>query len=590
MIYGNKEGIRDSLLAQMETLYDLDLSAESFAPAELLDVLASFTGAINREISVYLSRSGAVLDITIGNLNSVELKDLHLRRNSRRLSMVRCIHTHPGGNPQLSDVDISSLRSMRFDAMAAVGVLEGKPTGIQAAFLGEAVNGVNSVQLTEVTSVRRIPQRAWMECIEQADAAVRKGTDTSTQEERERAYLVGLDSEHSLEELARLAETAGAVVVGTMLQKKSKPETATYVGSGKAEELALECQAREADLVIFDDELTGIQTHNLEEILRGVKVLDRTSLILDIFAQRAQSREGKLQVELAQMAYQLPRLIGKGVAMSRLGGGIGTRGPGETRLEMDRRRIRKRMGDLRREIDALGGQRNLRRARREKNQIPVVALVGYTNAGKSTLLNTLSGAGVLAEDKLFATLDPVIRTVKLPSGGEFLLVDTVGFISKLPHALVDAFRSTLEEALLADVLLIVSDGASEDMLHQHDVVLQVLSSLGAGDKPRIDVINKIDRMQTPPQWPGALQISARTGEGIDTLLEQIGLRLRGIQRTARIEIPYSQGGLLSMLHDGARVLQEEYGEQGIVIEAMVDDQLAGRIMAKIGSDAFHWMP
>ena len=194
MIYGNKEGIRDSLLAQMETLYDLDLSAESFAPAELLDVLASFTGAINREISVYLSRSGAVLDITIGNLNSVELKDLHLRRNSRRLSMVRCIHTHPGGNPQLSDVDISSLRSMRFDAMAAVGVLEGKPTGIQAAFLGEAVNGVNSVQLTEVTSVRRIPQRAWMECIEQADAAVRKGTDTSTQEERERAYLVGLDS------------------------------------------------------------------------------------------------------------------------------------------------------------------------------------------------------------------------------------------------------------------------------------------------------------------------------------------------------------------------------------------------------------
>lgn len=589
MIYGNKEGVRDSLLAQMESLYELDLTGEIFAPRELLDVLAVFTTAINREISIYVSRSGSILDITIGNLNSVELKDMHLRRNNRRLSMVRCIHTHPGGNPQLSDVDISSLRAMRFDAMAAVGVLDGKATGIQAAFLGESVGGINKVELTGVIPVNRIPQRAWMEAIETADAEVLKGDSSGTEEEQERAFLVGLDSERSLDELARLADTAGAVVVGRMLQKKSKPETATYIGSGKADELSLECQAKEADLVIFDDELTGVQMHNLEQILHGVKVLDRTALILDIFAQRAQSREGRLQVELAQMAYQLPRLIGHGVAMSRLGGGIGTRGPGETRLEMDRRRIRKRMGDLRKEIEALGSQRSLRRAKREKNKVPVVALVGYTNAGKSTLLNTLSGAGVLAEDKLFATLDPVIRTVKLPTGGEFLLVDTVGFISKLPHALVDAFHSTLEEALLADVLLIVSDGASEEMHEQHEVVLQVLATLGAAEKPVIEVINKIDRMDCAPQWPGAIGISAKTGEGIDLLLEEISRRIKGVQRMVRVEIPYMQGNLISLLHDGANVLKEEYNERGILIEAMVDDQVASRLALKLGSEALEWL-
>lgn len=590
MIYGNKEGVRDSLLAKLETLYDLDLTSEVFAPAELLDVLAAFTCAMNREISIYVSRSGAILDITIGNIGTVELKDMHLRRNTRRLSMVRCIHTHPGGNPQLSDVDISSLRSMRFDAMAAVGAREGRATGIQAAFLGEYVGGVNTVHLTEVVPVKKIPQRAWMDAIVRADADVLRGAPAGVQqEEAERAFLVGLDSEQSLDELEKLAKTAGAVIVGRMLQKKSRPDTATYIGSGKAETLSLDCQARDADLVIVDDELSGIQTRNLEEILRGVKVLDRTALILDIFAQRAQSREGRLQVELAQMAYQLPRLLGHGVSMSRLGGGIGTRGPGETRLEMDRRRIRRRMSDLRREIEELGSQRSLRRARREKNKVPVVALVGYTNAGKSTLLNALSGADVLAEDKLFATLDPVVRTVKLPGGGEFLLVDTVGFISKLPHALVDAFRSTLEEALLADVLVIVSDGASDEMFHQHDVVLDVLSELGAGDRPVIDVINKVDLIQQMPQWPGALPVSAKTGQGLDALLSAIRKKLRGVSRPLRALIPYAQGGLLAELHSEAKVISETYTDTGIAVEAMADEQLYGRLQRKLGEKALSWI-
>ena len=562
MIYGNKEGIRDSMLAKLETLYDIEIPAEVFAPAELLDALAAFSCAINREISMYISRSGEVLDITIGGISSVDLKDMHLRRNTRRLSMVRCIHTHPGGNPQLSDVDISSLRAMRFDAMAAVGAKDGYATGIQSAFLGSYVGGVNQVHLTDIVSIHKLPQRAWMDAIERADGEVLIGAPNSTQEEQERAFLVGLDSDESLLELARLAETAGAQVVGTMLQRKTRPDTATYIGSGKADELSLACQARDADVVIFDDELSGVQTRNLEDILRGAKVIDRTTLILDIFAQRA---------------------------MSRLGGGIGTRGPGETRLEMDRRRIRRRMSDLRREIDELSGQRSLRRARREKNKVPVVALVGYTNAGKSTLLNTLSGADVLAEDKLFATLDPVVRTVKTPAGGEFLLVDTVGFISKLPHALVDAFHSTLEEALLADVLLIVSDGASDEMIRQHDVVLDVLSSLGAADKPMIDVINKADLPGvTANEWPGAIAISAKKGEGLDALLEAIRLKLRGTARPMRAVIPYVQGGLLAKIHADGQVLGEEYTAEGIDVTALADEQLFGRLAAQLGEQAVMW--
>lgn len=585
MIYGNIEGIRESLLKEMETLYDLQLEENEFAPAPLCELMARYTCMINREISIYLSRSGEVLDITVGALDSVELKDMRRRRNVKRLSMVRCIHTHPGGDAHLSDVDLSSLRSMRFDAMAAVGAQDGKATGIQAAFLGECVRGVPQCLLTAVTSVRRIPQEKWMEEIALSDTRVTQGEVEIADEEEERAFLVGMDGEASLDELARLAETAGAKVIGRMLQRRGRADGATYIGSGKAQTLALDCQAADATLVIFDDELTGAQTRNLERMLLGVKVVDRTTLILDIFAQRAQSREGRLQVELAQLSYQLPRLIGHGVAMSRLGGGIGTRGPGETRLEVDRRRIRKRMTDLRREIDAMQAQRALRRQKRERNEVPVAALVGYTNAGKSSLLNRISDAGVLAQDKLFATLDPVTRSVKLPMGGEFLLVDTVGFISKLPHALVDAFRSTLEEAMLADVLLIVSDASNEEVYHQHQVVREVLVSLGAGDKPVIDVLNKADKADVLPQIPGGIPVSARTGEGIDALLEAITRRILDVQQPAWVTIPYAQSALLSQLHDGNRVMEEEYTAEGTRVKAMLDDATRAMLIRKLGVDA-----
>ena len=571
MIYGNKEGIRDSMLAKLETLYDIEIPTEVFAPAELLDALAAFSCAINREISMYISRSGEVLDITIGGISSVDLKDMHLRRNTKRLSMVRCIHTHPGGNPQLSDVDISSLRAMRFDAMAAVGAKDGYATGIQSAFLGSYVGGVNQVHLTNIVSIHKLPQRAWMDAIERADDEVLIGAPNSTQEEQERAFLVGLDSDESLLELARLAETAGAQVVGTMLQRKTRPDTATYIGSGKADELSLACQARDADVVIFDDELSGVQTRNLEDILRGAKVIDRTTLILDIFAQRAQSREGRLQVELAQMAYQLPRLLGHGVAMSRLGGGIGTRGPGETRLEMDRRRIRRRMSDLRREIDELSGQRSLRRARREKNKVPVVALVGYTNAGKSTLLNALTGAGVLAEDKLFATLDLTSRAIELPDGRSLTLVDTVGLIRRLPHHLVEAFKSTLEEAASADIILHVCDASDPEAREKAQTTLSLLSELGCGEIPVITVLNKCDKLdyELPPA-ENTVMISAKNGTGFDELLKAISDNLTDKVSRMEMLIPYDKSGLAAALHSHGKVLSEEYLENGIAVTALVD--------------------
>ena len=361
--------------------------------------------------------------------------------------------------------------------MTAVGVKNGEPTFVQTAFLGENGNLV----MDEPVRWYRVPDAEWTAQIELSDSLVGRDEAQKVENAREKAVLMGIESRESLEELRRLAETAGAEVAGMFLQKRDKPDSALFIGRGRAEELARDCQALEADVCIFDEELTGVQARNLEEILR-IKVIDRTTLILDIFAQRAASAEGKLQVELAQLQYRSARLIGMGTVLSRLAGGIGTRGPGESRLEISRRRIRERMTELNRRLEELEKQRAVRRKSRERNKVPVVALVGYTNAGKSTLLNALTGADVYAEDQLFATLDAVSRRMETAEKTPYLLTDTVGFIRKLPHALVSAFRSTLDEAALADVLVIVSDGASPDMLKQHDTVEEVLSDLGATEQ------------------------------------------------------------------------------------------------------------
>ncbi len=578
-VNGNIEGVRDAMLAKLDSLYTYELENGIYLPRDLMKLLAECSCAMNREIAVYLTRDGEIVNVAIGTDCDVELTDYRLRRNADRLSRIRCVHTHPDGDGRLSDVDLSALKIFRYDAMTAVGVKDGEPTFVQTAFLGEKDN----VIMDEPVRWYRTPDAEWMNQIELSDELVGRETAQEVADTREKAVLMGIESRESLEELRRLAETAGAEVAGIFLQKRDKPDSALYIGRGRAEELARDCQALEADICIFDEELTGVQARNLEEILR-IKVIDRTTLILDIFAQRASSAEGKLQVELAQLQYRSARLIGLGTVMSRLAGGIGTRGPGESKLEMSRRRIRERMTELRRRLDELERQRAIRRKNRERNEVPVVALVGYTNAGKSTLLNAMTGADVYVQDQLFATLDAVSRRMETAEKTPYLLTDTVGFIRKLPHTLIDAFRSTLEEAVLADVLVIVSDGASPDMTAQHDTVEQVLEELGATGQKRIEVINKCDKADPAPAFPGALLISAKTGEGLDDLKRAIAEAIQETYAPVTFRIPFSRYGILSEIHAAGRVITEEHTDEGTNVTVMIAKEDADRLIRKYGTE------
>ena len=401
----------------------------------------------------------------------------------------------------------------------------------------------------------------------------------------ERAVLCGVHTgaidvlsdttDETIAELERLADTAGAETVGYMIQNKSQIEKATYIGEGKIEELKNACAELEANLVIFDDELSPMQIRNLEDRL-NVRVIDRSMLILDIFARHAVTGEGKIQVELAQLRYLLPRLTGMGSKLSRLGGGVGTRGPGETKLETDRRHIYRRIDHLKEELAEVKKHRELLRSRRKKENRYMVAIVGYTNAGKSTLLNHLTGADVLAQDKLFATLDPTIRGLTLSDKREIMLVDTVGFIRKLPHHLIEAFKSTLEEAVYADLLLIVADGADTEVDMHLEIVSRLLTDIGAADKPKIVVFNKSDLIPEDKNLTvlsgGApfVEISAKEGTGIDKLLSTLEDLVPGKKKKITLLIPYSQGQIVSEIHANQTILDENYEAEGTRITALLD--------------------
>mgnify|MGYP004524565427 FL=1 len=398
-------------------------------------------------------------------------------------------------------------------------------------------------------------------------------------QEPEAAVLVGIDmglynAQVSMDELEELARTAGAVVAAKIIQKRDKPDSATYVGSGRLEEIKAFTEANDVDLLIFDGELTPSQQRNIEDET-DIRVIDRTTLILDIFAARARSNEGKIQVELAQLKYSLPRLGGKGAEMSRLGGGIGTRGPGESKLESDRRHIRRRIQSLQEELVQIAKRRENLRARREKDGVETVAIVGYTNAGKSTLMNTLTNAGVLAENKLFATLDPTSRALTLPDGRTVMLIDTVGLVRRLPHQLVDAFRSTLEEAANATVILNLCDASDECCTEHLNVTMNLLAALGCADKPIISVLNKCDLCGGSFVLPAQgefVMISAKTGEGLGNLLAKIQLSLPLTRRKAELLIPYNEGGLISYIREEGVLIKEDYRADGIYIKAVVDVQ------------------
>jgi GTP-binding protein HflX len=416
----------------------------------------------------------------------------------------------------------------------------------------------------------------------------------------ERVVLIGVwaegslaSAENSLRELSRLAETAGSEVLDGLIQRRSRIDAATYVGSGKARELAGIVAAAGADTVICDGELTPSQLRNLEGVVR-VKVIDRTALILDIFAQHARSREGKAQVELAQLQYMLPRLRGWGESLSRQaggrvagGGGIGTRGPGETKIETDRRRLRARISRLQKDITGMSTGRKVQRGQRRRRDVPSVVIAGYTNAGKSSLLNVLTGAGVLVEDALFATLDPAVRRAETPSGRTFTLTDTVGFVRHLPHQLIDAFRSTLEETAEADLILHVVDGSDAEPEAQIAAVRAVLAEIGAGHVPELVVVNKIDSADPVvlqglrAREPGSLSISAKTGAGLAALRDAIEAALPRLDVQVKLTIPYSRGDLVARTHAEGEVLAAEHSAEGTFLEARVPPGLAAHLEAAL---------
>lgn len=581
---GNLTGIKSAMLDRLKSLYDFKQGLDEFASFELLSELCACSGEINRELSVYISRDGSIVDVSVGDSAKVSMPSMRLVRNEDRLCGVRCIHTHPSGDGRLSGVDLGTLRSMKLDCMAAVGVSDGKPTQLYAAYLGDFDEDTGSRAALVYGPMRpyKLPQKALIAEIFNSDDRFRSTTKEVEAVEQERAVLVGMDNDEgydTLEELNELAKTAGALMVGKVRVRRRTIDNATYVGSGKANELSLMGSELEADLFIFDDELSAIQLRTLEETL-GARVIDRTTLILDIFAARATSREGKLQVELAQMRYRLPRLIGQGQVLSRLGGGIGTRGPGEKKLEIDRRRIRRRVFELETELSEIEKQRGLRRESRKANRIPLVALVGYTNAGKSTMLNALTDSNVLAEDKLFATLDPVVRKITLSGGTEALLSDTVGFINKLPHDLVEAFKSTLEEVSNSDLILQVVDISCPYHEKQMRVVDGVLESLHAADIPRIIVFNKADAIPScdlPAESENRLNVSALRGTGIEKLLSAVELKLNSARTEVDILVPYSKYEAVSMIRDRGMLLSEEHTEAGTHIRALLDAESIGQL-------------
>lgn len=623
--------MKKSTIAELEALYGLEIDRDELVPLELCERLAVLTGKINREIAVYINRKGSIIDVNIGDSSTVTLSEVEGRRGKSRLSGIRCIHTHPNGDGMLSPVDLNSLISLNLDAMIALGVKQGQILDVYVAI--PSVNGDCGRGGTEIHGPYKLISAEEQQIVDKNDSSIStSGNITSAKifsksslgapafaeksevifpvllndifkqiyeldnitpvvtetgrGTKEKAIIVGLEldygkpvngmseGERSLEELLELSLTAGLEVMDKVLQRRPVKDAAFYIGRGKIEQLGLMCQALGASVLVFDDELAGAQIRNIEETT-GAKVIDRTALILDIFAQRARSSEGKLQVELAQLKYRLPRLTGMGGQLSRLGGGIGTRGPGEKKLEVDRRHIRRRMSILENELKQVSKRRALLREGRSQNAIPVIALAGYTNSGKSTLMNALCHSDVFAEDKLFATLDPTTRKLMLPDGRSALLVDTVGFIKKLPHELVEAFKSTLEEVVYADILLHVAD-ASDDEAEEKIIVAEgILRNLGAFNKPVILVLNKMDMVKEKSRLPflnsgyPIAEISALTGEGLNMLLEDINRLIPSAEMEIALFAPYSTGWVLPYMYNNGKILAEEYTGEGVKIRAAI---------------------
>lgn len=531
------QGLKPSQLAALTRLFNRRFPAAEVYTVDQARELSLLSRALGRQLGLLIDRKGRVQMVIVGEAGSIMIPELpRARSGQERLRGLRLLHTHlnPGG---ISQEDLMDMLFLRLDAVVALTVNPvGEPVQWQAAHLLPSPSGGQPYHLDTPQPWDRTESQfvATAEALEEELA--RKAEDAREADDTPRAMLVSVSTqpriiqERNLDELAELARTAGLTVAGRMVQRVAQINPRLIMGKGKVAELEVLALQGRAGMMIFDGELSPAQLHNLADITER-KVIDRTQLILDIFAQHAVSRAGKLQVELAQLRYTQPRLVGKNRAMDRLMGGIGGRGPGETKLETDRRKIRERMARIRKELDQLRRQRSFTRARRSRQGIPLAALVGYTNAGKSTLLNTLTRSEVLAENKLFATLDPTTRRLRFPAEKEIILADTVGFIRNLPKELFDAFRATLEELEAADLLLHVADASHPDLLQQISAVETILAEMELDRMPRLMILNKWDQLEAPARaeladaFPHALTISAKKGDGCKALLEELELLL-----------------------------------------------------------------
>lgn len=588
MIKGNVDGIKDFILKELDSIYDITVTKNRVIEPEIIALIASISSRINREINVAIDRRGNIVEISIGDSSSVQLPLLNVQE--KRLSGIRVIHTHPNGNPNLSSIDISALTKLKLDCIAAIGVVEEKITGVVMGFCN--VDGDElSHEVTEIMNIPEFIDYDFLYRIEEIESILKKRNIVENDDEY--AILVGIDNDESLDELAELARACNVKVVGKFFQKKSKIDPCYFIGTGKVIELARFKQIKKANLIIFDEELSGLQVKNLEEVT-GCKVIDRTVLILEIFATRARTREAKIQVELAQLKYRSSRLLGFGTTMSRTGGGVGTKGPGEKKLEIDKRRIRETIHDLKQELEKIRKTRVTQREKRDESGIPKISLVGYTNVGKSTLRNLLVSMytadntskkeDVFAENMLFATLDITTRAITLPDKRVASLTDTVGFVRKLPHDLVEAFKSTLEEVSFSDLIIHVVDISSDTVVEQIKAVENVLSELNALDKPTFLALNKCE-MATPEQIANIkekfsnyqmIEISAKQNYNIDKFLDMTVSLLPQTTRKCTYLIPYTDISMGAYLHRNAIIQSEDYEGEGVRIVAIVNDEVYNR--------------
>jgi len=585
MIYGNIDGIKKSFLQELEDLYKSKVLKDELCSHEIINVISRITSLIDREVSVVVDRKGKIVSIAIGDSTSVEISMIDI--SEKRLSGVRVIHTHPNGYSNLSALDISALIKLKLDAIVAIGVLDGHITDCSYGVLtitDDALDyeEVNNLSTDELLNIKVLDKIKYIEnAIKENDIV----EDTT-----EKAILVGSDTKESLIELVELTKACDIPVLDTVFQSRHKIDVAFYIGRGKVLEIASLRQSLHANLIIFDDELSGSQVRNLEAAI-GAKVIDRTTLILEIFARRARSKESKIQIELAQLKYRMSRLQGLGTMLSRTGGGIGTKGPGEKKLETDRRHIRETIYDLNAELKKIKKTREVQREKRTKESIPRVSLVGYTNAGKSTLRNKLCDIAaqkdiqtkekVFEADMLFATLDTTIRSIVLKNKGIVTITDTVGFVRKLPHDLVEAFKSTLEEVIYSDLLCHVVDTSSDTAVEQVIAVFEVLEELGALDKETVLVLNKIDKANEEQialikekfsQYE-TIEVSAKEGTGLNELLDLIEEKLPYKMKKCEYLVPYDKTNISSYLHRNGRVFEEEYRDNGIFMIVEVEDEV-----------------